>query len=291
MLEHLEIAPRYPERVVVLGSSGFIARALIAHLQAKGADVRAIGRGDIDLAATDAGPRLAAELREGDCVVFLSAVTPDKGRGIDAFLANVQMGAAVSAAVAGKPLSQLVYVSSDAVYPFTDGATSEASPAEPSDLYGAAHRAREIMMQGLGGCPVAVLRPTMIYGAGDTHNSYGANRFRRMARNEGRITLFGGGEETRDHMCIDDIVALIDLTVQHRSAGTLNLVSGRSVSFADLAKMVASHFPNEIEIVSLPRQMPVTHRRFDAGAIARAFPEFQPTSLDDGIARAHLASD
>jgi nucleoside-diphosphate-sugar epimerase len=112
-----------------------------------------------------------------------------------------------------------------------------------------------------------------------------------MARKERRIALFGGGEETRDHMFIDDVVRLIDLTLQHRSSGTLNLVSGRSVSFAELAKLVAGHFPQAIEIVSLPRQAAITHRKFDAGNVARAFPDFQPTSLEDGIARAHQAVD
>lgn len=291
MLEHQENSPRYPARIVVLGSSGFIARALIDHLQGNGVEVHAIGRDTIDLAVKDAGAHLAGELREGDALVFLSAVTPDKGRGIDAFLANVQMGAAVSAAVAGKAPSHLIYVSSDAVYPFTADATSEVSPAEPTDLYGAAHRAREIMMQGLAACPVAILRPTMIYGAGDTHNSYGANRFRRMARTEGKIKLFGGGEEMRDHMFIDDIVALIDLTLQHRSAGTLNLVSGRSVSFADLARMVAGHFDKPVEIVALPRQMAITHRTFDAANVARAFPDFRLTPLEDGVARTHQVGD
>jgi nucleoside-diphosphate-sugar epimerase len=291
MLEHQEASPRYPERVVVLGASGFIARALSAHLERNGVSVRAIGRDDIDLAASDARALLADELREGDALVFLSAVTPDKGRGIDAFLANVHMGAAVSAAVAVNPPSHMVYVSSDAVYPFSDGVTSEASCAEPTDLYGAAHRAREIMMQRLRSCPVAILRPTMIYGEGDAHNSYGANRFRRMARAEGRIALFGAGEEMRDHIFIDDIVALIDLTLKHRSAGTLNLVSGRSVSFAELARMVASHFAGPIEIVSLPRQVPVTHRSFDAANVARAFPDFRLTPLEEGIARAHQAAN
>jgi nucleoside-diphosphate-sugar epimerase len=291
MLQHTQNPPRAPERVVVLGASGFVAHALIAHLQRKGSAVRAIGRGEVDLAAQGAGDRLGEELRAGDTLVFLSAVTPDKGRGIDAFLANVQMGAAVCAAIAAKAPSHVVYVSSDAVYPFTAGATCETSCAEPTDLYGAAHLAREIMVRGATKCPVAILRPTMIYGAGDTHNSYGANRFRRMARKESRITLFGGGEETRDHMLIDDIVALIDLVLQQRSVGTLNLVSGRSVSFAELARLVAAQFASPVEIVSLPRQVPVTHRKFDAGEIARAFPQFRPTSLEDGIASAHAAAE
>jgi len=291
MLEHHNLAPQPPGRVVVLGSNGFLARALIGHLQDGGVPVRAVGRNEIDLSTGDAAAQLADALQPGDTIVFLAAVTPDKGRGIAAFLANVRMGAAVCAAIAAKVPSHVVYISSDAVYPFNTGETTETSCAEPTDLYGGAHRAREIMVQGAADCPVAILRPTMVYGAGDTHNSYGANRFRRMARTEARITLFGGGEETRDHMFIDDVVRLIDLTLRHRSSGTLNLVSGRSVSFAELARMVAAHFPSKIEITELPRQAAITHRRFDATNIAKAFPDFRPTSLEDGIARVHRAAD
>jgi len=291
MLEHYGDSRQPPKRVVVLGANGFIARALVERLRRQAIMVKPIGRGEIDLAAVNAEQQLSSALTAGDALVFLSAVTPDKGRGIDAFLVNLRMGAAVCAAVAAKPPAQVVYVSSDAVYPFTEGTTEENSCAEPKDLYGAAHLARELMVKTAAQCPIAILRPTLIYGPGDTHNSYGANRFRRMARKEGRITLFGDGEETRDHIYIDDIVSLIVLTLQHRSAGTLNLVSGRSISFAALARMVAGQFSSPIEIVMLPRQTAVTHRKFDASGLHRAFPAFRMTALEEGIASAHAAAD
>ena len=289
MLEHHQVPPEPPKRVVVLGATGFVAGALVKYLAKHGTEVRALGRDAIDLAAEGAGERLAEELQPGDAIVFLSAITPDKGRGIDAFLANVRMGAAVCTAIQAKSPSHVVYFSSDAVYPFVAGKTSETTCTEPADLYGAAHLSREIMLKGTVNCPLAILRPTLIYGAGDTHNSYGANRFRRMARKDGSITLFGGGEETRDHILIDDIVALIDLVLQHRSGGTLNLVTGRSISFAELAKMVAAQFPSSIEIVSLPRQVPVTHRSYDATELSGAFPDFCATPLEEGIAISHAA--
>lgn len=291
MLVHHQVPPSPPKRVVVLGASGFLAGALTRHLERAAPAVRAIGRQELDLAAEGAGARLAGLLNPGDTLVFLSAVTPDKGRGIEHFLANVRMGEAVCAAIAAVMPAHIVYASSDAVYPFSASPTTEASCAEPTDLYGAAHLARELMLKGAAKCPVAILRPTMIFGAGDTHNSYGANRFRRMARKSGKITLFGGGEETRDHLYIDDVVALIDLVIRHRSAGTLNLVSGRSISFGDLARMVAGRFSSPVEIELLPRQSAITHRQFDASAVHKAFPEFRLTALEDCIAAAHAAGD
>ncbi|HWK96699.1 MAG TPA: NAD-dependent epimerase/dehydratase family protein [Pseudolabrys sp.] len=291
MFQHHQTPPTLPKRVVVLGATGFVAAALIRHLDQAGFAVKAIGRDKIDLTAPGAEARLSAELEPDDALVFLSAITPDKGRGIDAFLANVRMGAAVCAAIETKPPSHVVYLSTDAVYPFVAGQTSETTPTAPADLYGAAHLSREIMLKGVVKCPLAILRPTLIYGAGDTHNSYGANRFRRMARKERKITLFGGGEEMRDHIYIDDVVLLIDLMLRRRSGGTLGLVTGRSIAFADLAKMVAAQFADPVEIATLPRQMPITHRHYDATELSRAFPDFRATPLEEGVAIAHRSGD
>jgi len=286
LLTHHHPQPRKPSRAVLLGVNGFIGRALAARLADEGIAVAAVGRGTVDLAADGAAETLAGLLRPGDAVIFLAAVTPDKGRGVVAFLANVKMGAAVCAALERVPPDHVVYFSSDAVYPLRGGLVNEESCAEPTDLYGAMHLARELMLKQAVKAPLAVLRPSLVFGAGDTHNSYGPNRFRRMAR-EGRITLFGEGEETRDHIYIDDVAALTFLTILHRSAGTLNLATGQSLSFRETAERVARLSGQNIPVVGTPRQNPVTHRAYDVTAIYRSFPQFRFTPLEQGLAAAH----
>lgn len=273
-----------PARVVVLGASGFVGKALIQSLAKRKIATRSIGRAEIDMAADGAADRLAEEFKPDDAVVFLSAITPDKGRGTDSFLANLRMGAALSAALEKSPAAHVVYVSSDAVYPFRTGLVNEETPAEPADLYGAMHLAREIMMKRAVRSQVAILRATLVYGAADSHNSYGPNRLRRMARKDGRITLFGAGEETRDHIYIDDVAGLIAQVVLRRSAGTLNLATGTSVSYAELAAKISKIAGTKIEIVTTKRQNPITHRAFDATSVYRAFPAFHFTPLDEGLA-------
>ena len=149
------------------------------------------------------------------------------------------------------------------------------------------HLAREVMIRASARGPVAVLRPTLVFGADDTHNSYGPNRLRRMAQKDGRIVLFGEGEEMRDHVEVDDVAALTLEVLRHRSAGTLNVASGRAISYAELARKVARLFDRPIAITGTPRQTPITHRHFDVTALRRAFPTFAFTTLDDGLARAH----
>jgi UDP-glucose 4-epimerase len=286
-LEHRQLPPAEPARVVVLGARGFIGGALVRDLKSAGIPTLALASTDLDLAASDAAARLTALLQPEDALVFLSALTPDKGRDIASSMRNLRMGEAVAAALQARPVAHLVYISSDAVYPFDSGLVSEATPAAPIDLYGAMHRTRELMMQQVFKGPLAILRPTLVYGAADTHNSYGANRFRRMAEKDRKIVLGGNGEETRDHVLIDDLVAMIREVLRHRNHGILNLVTGQSVSFDELARLVAGLFSPAAEVVHTPRQSPITHRHFDSAIRRRAFPEFRFTPLLEGLRKVH----
>jgi nucleoside-diphosphate-sugar epimerase len=130
-----------------------------------------------------------------------------------------------------------------------------------------------------------VLRPCAVYGAGDTHNSYGPNRFLRTAIEQKKITLFGAGEEQRDHLFIGDLTQIIRLCLLHRSTGVLNVVSGSSVSFRNVAERVIALLRDDVELVCLPRTSQITHRHFDNTASLRAFPGFEPTSTEEGLRR------
>jgi nucleoside-diphosphate-sugar epimerase len=197
------------------------------------------------------------------------------------------MMAAVDEAIRSAHPSHIMYFSSDAVYPFGEEPVSEGSCAEPADLYGAMHLARELVVKSYTACPVVVFRPTLVYGAEDTHNSYGPNRFRRMAIGESEITIFGDGEEMRDHIYIEDVVQLVLMALRRRSRGLLNVATGTSISYAELARKVAERFDKPVGIVSQPRTNPITHRKFDVAARKAAFPDFVPMSLDEGLDQAH----
>jgi nucleoside-diphosphate-sugar epimerase len=272
---------------VVLGSGGFIGRTLLAALDQAGIPTLGLSRVELDLATDGASERLATMLRTTDAVVLLAALTPNKGRGIPPFLANIRIAANVCTALGAVTPAHVVYFSSDALYPMDIGRITETSCAQPADLYGMMHLTRETMLKASTRTPLAVLRPTLIYGAADPHNSYGPNRFRRMAHHEGKITLFGAGEELRDHLLVDDAVALTRLVLCHRSSGTLNLATGRSIAYSALAKKIAALFDKPIDIVLTPRQNPITYRHFDITALHKAFPTYTFTPLDTGLAKVH----
>ena len=287
MLTHHRNASKAP-RVVLLGAQGFLASRLNTALKEADVETRAIGSRDVDLTAGEAAAALGALLREGDAIVFLSALTPDKGKGIDALMANLRMAEHVCAAITTARPSHVVYISSDAVYRDAETFVDETAPADSATLYGTMHALRErMLMQVLGtATPLAILRPTLIYGAGDTHNSYGANRFMRAAAADRRIALFGEGEEQRDHVFVDDVIRLLQLVLQHQSSGTVNVVTGKSISFGDLARKIAA-LAGDVTLESKPRGPgPILHRHYDPTALLRSFPDFQFTPRDQALATA-----
>ena len=291
MLVHHNAKPEKPARVVVLGCGGVLGRPLLGRLQADGIAVLGLGSADIDLQGAEAAEKLRDVLHPDDAVVFLSALTPDKGRDIATLMKNLRMAEAVAGAMAAVKCRHLVYMSSDAVYAFGGGTVDETTPADPLDLYGVMHKAREVMMMSaVPADALAILRCTLVASADDTHNSYGPNRFRRQAVREGRITLGGEGRETRDHVFADDIAELVRLVLLHRSTGLLNAVSGRSHSFAEVARMVAATFDPPVEVSFAGGGGAITHRHFDATALHQAFPNFHFQPLQAVVAEVHRRS-
>jgi UDP-glucose 4-epimerase len=285
MLTHIQAADSALPRTVILGASGFIGRRLAAALRAAGGEVVTPTTRELDLSQVQSALRLAEMLRPSDTVVVLSWSPMKKGRDTSGLIRNLTIAESVCRAVASAGCTHVIYLSSDSVYPYGHEPITEADMAAPTYLYASMHAARELMFRETVKTGLAILRPTQIYGAGDTHNAYGPNRMLRSALAEGQIALFGEGEETRDHLYIDDLTWLLSRIVRRRSAGLLNLATGRSIQFMELAQRIAGLLDRPIEFVAQPRVLlAITHRQFDIAALRKAFPDFVPTALDRGLA-------
>ena len=284
MLTHLLKTPTYPNRVVILGSAGFVGSACCQRLKSQGITVLSVPRTELDLTQPDAGETLAGLLNPEDTLLFVSAKAPVKNEAM--LIENLQMGKAVCDALQKRPVKHVVYISSDAVYADSDSPLSEQSCAQPGSLHGVMHLAREVMLTNAWNGPLCFLRPTLIYGADDPHNGYGPNRFMRQAKKAEDIPLFGEGEELRDHVWIQDVADLTCRVLRHQSTGILNIATGAVVSFRDIAEQITELVSKDSKIKGSVRSGAIPHngyRPFDPTATNVAFLDFSYTALFEGI--------
>lgn len=286
MLVHGYAKPVKPRRVVIMGANGFVGNAIATRLELDQVPVLRLSHNDIDLLVPGAVESLAARLETGDAFVAVSALAPCRNARV--LRDNMTMALAMVEAAAQVSLAHIVNISSDAVYADGPIPLTEDSPAAPTSLHGAMHLARELIFTTSVKAPLAILRPSLLYGAGDPHNGYGPNRFRRLAAKGEPIVLFGDGEERRDHVLIDDVAELATRVLSRRSTGILNIATGAVASFRDVANLVVNFSSKPIAIRCTPRSGPMPHngyRPFDVAACKTAFPDFTYMPLAAGLAK------
>jgi nucleoside-diphosphate-sugar epimerase len=285
MIHHHHASATIPSRVVVMGASGFIGGDLMAHLRERRVPAIGVSSHEIDLTRPESVEQLKRLAQPGDVLVFASTITPDKGKDVRTLMRNLMMGEHVAAFVEQAACSHVVYVSSDAVYDDHVNPVREDSPCNPAGFHGVMHLARERMLADAARkaqTPVLMVRSTLVYGANDTHNGYGPNRFVRTAIKERTIKLFGQGEEKRDHLYVRDLSRLMVQCISHRSEGVLNVATGHSTSFREVADAIVECCPGT-RLEWLPRATPITHRHFETAATLRAFPTMRFTPLRVGL--------
>ena len=280
-----------PQRVVLLGGSGFLGRAVGRELTRMGISVVSHSSKTLDLTRGDAADLLAAQLDQGAALFFAAALTPDRGQTIASFTSNIAMAATVARALEQRPVP-CVFVSSDAVYGFGDEPVTETTAVAPGGFYGLAKYTSEKLLEYVAAAkalPLLALRVAAVFGPGDPHASYGPNAFARSLATDRTVRLFGQGEEERDHLYIDDAARLVVQLMRAGATGVFNIATGSSQSFAQVVDQIRSITPYQVTVLHAPRRTPITHRSYDVAALEHVVPRFAFTPFEDSL-RATLAA-
>jgi nucleoside-diphosphate-sugar epimerase len=277
-------------RIVVTGASGFIGRAVVPSLRARGHEVVALDRGVTgDLAGFTDWP---AQLAGADAVVHLAALA--HSRGVDeARLRAVNVDAALALGrAAGAAGARMLLMSSLKVLgEETPGAAfDDASPTAPRDAYGRAKAEAEAGLHTVPGLALTVLRPPLVYGPGVKANFLAL--FRAVARGwplplasirNRRSLVFAGNLADAVAHCVEAPAA----------AGKSYCVSdGAPLATPDLCRAIGAAlgrpprlFPFPPALLELAPQARKLTRSLavDDGAIRRDLGWVPPYSLEQGL--------
>lgn len=272
-----------PQRVVVIGSKGFVGRHVCNALGKAQITFIGLSRNEVDLYNENASTHLRDLLLEGDVVIACAAKAP--ARNIQDLQSNLLLAQSIFDAVKEINVTHFVNISSDAVYCDEPLPLNESSPTSPSSFHGLMHLSREVLFSNLS-CPKVNIRPTLIYGADDPHNGYGPNSFLRLAQKNQQISLFGNGEERRDHIFVKDVANLVLKVILYKSVGNINAVTGTALSFREIASLILEKTKSISNSQGTIRTNPMPHnglRTFDNSEIFRAFPHFKMASFYDRV--------
>jgi UDP-glucose 4-epimerase len=278
---------------IVLGNRGFIGQALCRYLESSGAEVQGLSSEQVDLRRPEGVAALSEALTPDTTVIVCSGIAPPGGNTLDGLADNLLMATNLARALEAHPPRKCVYLSSDAVYPLGDAPVTEESALELSSYYAIGKYTTETVLQTVAaakGFPLLLLRPTGVYGPGDTHGSYGPNRFVRQVVQDGSVRLFGQGEETRDHIYVDDLVRITAALAASDATGVLNLATGSSRTFGSVVDDLRAIVPDAFEVVNAPRGGAVTHRAFDVARLRMALPECAFTPFETGLRATYMAA-
>ena len=251
-------------RYVVIGCKGFIGKQLFKDMKNLSMDIIGLSRQEVDLNNIQELEKFKTKFRDGDNIIFTAANAPVKNEKM--FSENIIMIKNFLLCFKDFPLGKILYVSSDAVYSDTREYINENSETKPDSLHGIMHLTRENMLASYFKEKLIIVRPTLIYGYLDPHNGYGPNNFIRSAFSSKKISLFGKGEELRDHIDIRLVSNLIIKIISYKKNGIYNLVSGKPMTFCDITDEIKiffkENYDEHINILSKPRTGPMPHGGF-----------------------------
>jgi UDP-glucose 4-epimerase len=301
---------RQGTRALVIGS-GFIGSHIVAELVAadlppvvltrsRPARSVAAALAADDLHVGDAGDPAAVEAAlEGVDQVFYcaggllpAASEQDPERDAELTLRPLR---AVLEALRTRPAIRLGYISSGGtVYGQPEALpVPETAPTHPLGSYGRLHLAceREIERDcAEHGLDARILRCATVYGENQLPDrGQGAVvTFLHRIEHGQTIDLYGGGETIRDYVYAGDVAAVAVETMARKDCPrVLNVASGTGTSLVDLVALAEREVGREAVVERHPERGFDVHAIFLDISRLRALTGFEPTSLEDGIARTH----
>jgi len=247
-------------RVLVTGATGFVGSNLVRRLIAEGAQVTAVqfpaDAADSRVAFQDAARLVPLDVRDADAVsdclmesrpeiVFHLAarVSADRDPALLPEMFDVNHRGTLHLLDAAERLGAVRVVQMGSCEEYGDGAVpfregQREQPLSPYALSKVAATHACLYHHRRGRVSVVVLRPTVIYGPGETRPSLISSVVE--AYRQGKVPSTSPGEQTRDFSYVDDVVeACLRAGVCTGAGGKIiNIGTGVEVTVADAARRV-----------------------------------------------------
>lgn len=280
------------KRILILGHSGFIGTYLTNFFIKHTNNIEIIGKSlpEIDLTKEKYITYISALFGKETVIIMLSGIKKQFGDSLEIFSQNVKMATNLCRALQDQPVKRLLFFSSADVYGDTVNNVSidENTPVNPTSFYGMAKYISECLLRKVikshKDSTLLILRPPVIYGAGDTSGGYGPSGFVKALLKNGEITLWGDGTERREFVFIDDLVKIVHSLTFQNYEGILNIANGKNYTFRHILEVVSGIVNNKPHIHTRPRTKEKVDQGFNNKALLKLLAKgFSFTPIEEGL--------
>lgn len=249
--------------ILVTGGLGQVGRFLVRELSKKSENFMILDKHDSDefsnvkiihpeITKKESFEKYKSELKEITILIHLaSLITNDSDvikSGPDSIDLNVK--GTINLLEFLPNLENICFSSTYMVYgtPKTNPITEEHS-TNPNVVYGASKLATEKFLQIFAkesGINLLILRLMGIYGVEKPHGQAIPSFIKSIANDQGP-TIFGTGEERRNHLHIDDAINAILVSINSKKSGIFNIGGPDSSSNLELIEQINNNFGKKIE--------------------------------------------
>ncbi len=262
-------------KILITGSKGFVGTHLTNRLKKNNEIVEfdlIDGKDVLDEKLLD------KYLKGVDIVVHLAAFVDgnESWNKAEEYLINNGLGTykVIKSAIKNK-IKRIIVFSSAAVY------------GVPLTPYGASKMWAEALSKAYSGqIETIIVRPFNIYGKGQNPvYGYVINNFTKGIKKNGKINIYGNGNQTRDFIFIDDVINVVEKLLKSRViSDPIDLGTGKETRINDLAKVIGKVLQKKYKINYLKeRKEPLKSR---ANIIMLKKMGFKPekfTKIENGL--------
>lgn len=250
--------------ILICGSSGFIGTHLVKLLADNGHEITGL---DLNMPRSYAGltdfyqgdilnkTDVRTALRGANCVINLAAKHGDSGISRREYFETNETGSRrLLDCVSEAGIEKYIFFSSVAVYGDRSEKCDENSATRPTSYYGASKLAAEKIThqwsQENSRNSVVIIRPTLVFGPGNTANMY--SLIRQIDR--GQFFHFGSGEAVKSLCYVENLTEATNFCLERMEPGvsTFNYVDNEDLKISETVAIISDLLNKKIPSVHFP---------------------------------------
>ena len=276
--------------IIIISNRGFIGRNIFQYLKKTNHYTLGFSSDECNLLSLSSINECMSVHSEEATIIITSAITRLKDNTIESFFKNMQMIKNLVTILEEKPIKKIIFLSTIDVYDcITENEQiSEKTPINPADYYSLSKYVNEFIVRDFcvkNEIPYQIIRLSGVFGPYDEGKST-INKFVSSAFNEGVITIFGGGNDIRDFVYVNDLCRFIEKYINDNSSMTVNFASGISYSINQLVQIIADLSPLHVDVIYKEQTSPPSRQKnlqFDQSFFKEKYSDFNFTSIYEAI--------